>query len=238
MKTKTILQKAGNLVIFKRGKSAPNLITGLVWTQTLNENDRVIVCGHVEFSDRIICTHSSFQRIVCTRNPAGCDRHHWQRLPVGEVGTLDHCGVGVQCSWDKSWYFRNKLRYFLKTKFDIFETKFERTHTAGLPRSTFLPSLQSASRASLTARRGGSRTSRSSSSPPPPPSSPTSGSSLSSFSYPRFVETFFVAPDHRTNWQIIPVLTIFNQDRVEIWEAVLTFLFFPILVSNQLVAQP
>ena len=43
MKTKTIWQKAGNLVIFKRGKSAPNLITGLVWTQTLDESDRVIV---------------------------------------------------------------------------------------------------------------------------------------------------------------------------------------------------
>ena len=53
MKTKTILQKAGNLMILKRGKSAPNLITGLVWTQTLDESDCFIVCGHVEFSNCI-----------------------------------------------------------------------------------------------------------------------------------------------------------------------------------------
>ena len=180
----------------------------------------------------ITCTHSTFQRIVCTRNPAGCDRHHWQWFPVGEVGTLDHCGVGVLYNtFEITFYSIETNCDLFSTKFDIFETKFEPlSNTAGLPRSTCLPSLRSALRASLTARPGGSRTSRSSSSPPPPPSSPTSGSSLSSFSYPRFVETFFVAPDHRTNWQIIPVLTIFNQDRVEIWEAVLTFLFFPILV--------
>ena len=68
-----------------------------------------IICTHVSFErilltqfsfEMMICTHSTFQRIVCTRNPAGCDWHHWQRLPVGEVGTLDHCGVGVQCSSD------------------------------------------------------------------------------------------------------------------------------------------
>ena len=49
MKTKTIWQKAENLMIFKRGKSAPNLITGLVWTQTHDESDRVIVCGQLSF---------------------------------------------------------------------------------------------------------------------------------------------------------------------------------------------
>ena len=108
----------------------------------------------------------SLHRLLCSWDSPGGDRNHRQQLRVGEVGTIDYRGVGVHVVFvdicgDLWWWFWDKVWC---------------SPTAGLPRSTCLPSRRSASPGCRPTRSGGSRPSPSSSSPPSSPSSPTSGS--------------------------------------------------------------